>query len=561
MFGRYKGFVLVLCSGIILFCSAAFVDSYFELSRNLDIFSSLFRQVNTVYVDSLDSGKLMQKGIDAMLGSLDPYTTFIPESKADDYRFMTTGLYGGIGATIRAKGDYICVNEPYEGFPAQKNDLRAGDLILELDGKSMKGKKTDEISHLLKGKPGTEVKITIQRAGEKKPLVKTLTREEIKVKSVPYAGILKENIGYIRLTGFTEGAGNAVKEALKTLKQQHELAGVILDLRGNPGGLLNEAVNVSNVFVPKGLEIVSTRGKIKEWSKSYKAINDAEDEKIPLVVLVNSGSASASEIVSGSLQDLDRGVILGQRTFGKGLVQSTRPLSYNTQVKITTAKYYIPSGRCIQALDYSHRNADGSVGKVPDSLMTAFRTQGGRKVFDGGGILPDLSVEARRYSGITTSLLNENLIFDYATTYQVDHPVIAPPIAFRVNAAEFGDFQKFISSREYKYTTASEKELENVKKSAVEEKYFDKIKPEIEALQKRIAANKKEDVTENKDEIIRKLSEEIASRYYFQVGRIEASLQSDPEIEKATEILKAPEWYRSILDGTYKPADEAKSNK
>jgi len=551
---------VVLCTAVLAFFSSAFVDSYFELAKNLDIFSSLFRQVNAVYVDSVDSGKLMQKGVDAMLESLDPYTAFIPESKADDFRYVTTGMYGGIGATIRLKGDYVCISEPYEGFPAQKNDLHAGDTIVELDGKSMKGKKTDDISKLLKGKPGTQVIITVKRNGEK-PLVKTITREEIKIKSVPYAGILQNQFGYIKLGGFTEGAGNEVKEALKKLKEKGELAGIVLDLRGNPGGLLNEAVNVSNIFVPKGVEIVSTRGKIRDWNKSYKAINEALDEKIPLVLLVSSGSASASEIVSGSLQDLDRAVILGQRTYGKGLVQTTRPLSYNTQVKITSSKYYIPSGRCIQALDYAHRNADGSVGKIPDSLMTAFRTAGGRKVYDGGGILPDITMEATKYSGILITLLNRNLVFDYATAYRESHPAILPAASFQLGPKEFDDFQKFIANAATDYTTATELEMEQVKKSLEDEKRYTNLKAEADALEKKIIASKKEAVAANQQEITRKLKEEIASRYYYQVGRIEASLQEDPEILKAVEILKSPEWYRSILDGTYKPVEEAKTTR
>lgn len=552
---------VVLCTGALSFFSAAFVDRYFEVSKNLDIFSSLFRQVNTVYVDSVDSGKLIQKGIDEMLESLDPYTTFIPESKADDFRFVTTGVYGGIGATIRMNGDYVCVSEPFEGFPAQKSDLRAGDKIIELDGNSMKGKTTNDISRLLKGKPGTQLVVIVQRNGEKTPLVKTLTREEIKMKSVPYAGIVQEKIGYIRLTGFTEGTGNEVKEALKKLKQQQELSGVILDIRGNPGGLLNEAVNVSNIFIAKGQEIVHTRGKLTDWNKTYKAINEATDDKIPLVVLVSSGSASASEIVSGSLQDLDRAVILGQRTYGKGLVQTTRPLSFNTQVKITSAKYYIPSGRCIQALDYTHRNADGSVGKIPDSLKTEYRTAGGRKVYDGGGILPDIALEGTSVSGITATLLSKNLVFDYATSYRETHASIAPATSFRLGATDFDAFQKFIASAATDYTTGSEREMVNVKKSMEEEKYYPNLKPEAEALQKKITETKKAAVSANKEEIVRKIKEEIASRYYYQVGRIEVSIQDDPEILKAAEILKSPEWYRSILDGTYKPVEEAKTTR
>jgi carboxyl-terminal processing protease len=553
---KYRLAILIVLVAITSIVSYSFVDDYFEVSKNLDIFSTLFREVNMNYVDSIDPGKLMKKGIDAMLETLDPYTDYIPESDIEDYRFMTTGQYGGIGALIRQKGDYVAISEPYEGFPAQKADVRPGDEIIEVDGKSTKGKKTDEVSKVLKGQPKTTVRLLLKREGEKNPVEKIITREEIKVKNVPYYGMISNDIGYIKLNQFTESSGKNVSEALKALKEKGHLKAIVFDLRSNPGGLLNEAVNVSNVFVNRGQDIVVTRGKIKELEKTYKALNNAIDPDLPLAVLVNSGSASASEIVSGSLQDLDRGVIIGQRTFGKGLVQTTRPLSYNSQLKITTAKYYIPSGRCIQALDYTHRNEDGSVGKVPDSLITEFKTRDGRKVYDGGGILPDLTTEQKKLSNIAVSLLNKNLIFDYATRYRLMHNTIAAAKDFHLSDRDFNDFNEFIADKDYDYTTKSEKTMDDLKKNTEEEKYFADVKNEFEALKSKLSHNKKADVMKNKEEIMQLLEEEIASRYYYQAGRIEASFSHDNEVKKAVEVLNNSSMYSSVLNGTYKASAE-----
>lgn len=553
---RYKIYLIILVTAGASFVSFGFVDSYFEVSKNLDIFTTLFREVNMYYVDPVDPGKLMKKGIDQMLNDLDPYTTFIPESDIEDYRFMTTGAYGGIGAMIRQKGDYVVVGEPYEGYPAQKAGLIAGDVILEIDGKSTKGKRTDEISRFLKGSPKTQVKLLVKREGEPSPFEKILTREEVKLKSVPYSGMISNSVGYIKLNSFTENCSKEVGDAFKNLKASNQLSGLVLDLRGNPGGLLNEAVNVSNLFVPRGQDIVSTKGKIKDLDRTYKAINDAIDTDIPVVVLVNSGSASASEIVSGSLQDLDRALILGQRTFGKGLVQTTRPLSYNSQLKITTAKYYIPSGRCIQALDYTHRNEDGSVGKIPDTLVTEFSTRAGRKVYDGGGVMPDVQTDVKKLSSIAVSLLSKNLIFDYATLYRQKHPAISGE-TIRLTDADFDEFVKYISDKEYDYVTKSEKSLEELKKNSEEEKYFTEIQKEFEALRSKLTHNKAEDVIRNKGEIVALLEEEIAGRYFYQSGRIRQSLSSDREVTRALEILNDKNYYRGILSGSIK-ADASK---
>lgn len=547
---KIKTWLIIAITCIVTFASYSFVDNYFEISKNLDIFSSLYREVNIYYVDSTDPGKLMKTGMDAMLESLDPYTNFIPESDIEDYRFMTTGQYGGIGALIRTKENGIIISDPYEGYPAQKAGLRAGDLIVQIDGKSVIGKKTDDVSRALKGSPNTQVRLLVQREGEENSLEFLLTREEIKVKNVPYYGMVKEGIAYIRLSHFTENAGREVSQALKELKENNSVNGVILDLRGNPGGLLHEAVNISNIFVERGQEIVSTKGKMKDLDRTYKAINQAVDTNTPFAVLVNSGSASASEIVSGSIQDLDRGVIIGQRTYGKGLVQTTRPLSYNAQLKITTAKYYIPSGRCIQALDYTNRNADGSVGKIADSLMKPYKTIAGRKVFDGGGILPDLITEAPKYSDIATSLLNKNLIFDYVSRYRRMHTEIASVNEFKFSDDDFKDFLEYLSTKEYDYVTGSEKKLEELKQNAESEKSFTEIKDEFTALKTKLSHSKQQDVQKNKEEIVQLLEEEIISRYYFQKGRMQASLKNDKEVRKAIECLLDQSQYTGILNGT-----------
>ena len=548
---KFKIIIAAIVISVFSFANFSFIDKDFEYVKNLDIFASMFREVNLYYVDSIDPGKLMKKGIDEMLNSLDPYTNYIPESEIDDYRFITTGQYGGIGAVIRQKGDYVVISEPYEGFPAQKNGLLAGDMILKIDGVAAKNKKTDEISHKLKGTPGSQVKLLILRDGNNSPFEKTLTREEIKVKSVPYYGMIRSGIGYIKLNSFTESASKEISTALKEMKSNGNLKSLVLDIRGNPGGLLNEAVNVSNIFIEKGKEIVSTKGKIIEKNRIYKSINEAIDKDLPIAVLVNSGSASASEIVSGALQDLDRAVIIGQRTFGKGLVQTTRPLSYNTQVKITTSKYYIPSGRCIQALDYSHRNEDGSVGKIPDSLVTAFKTSAGRTVYDGGGILPDVITATKKLSNISISLLNKNIIFDYATYYHRMHPQ-QTLTDISLTDEDFVDFQKYISTKDYDFTTKSEKSLEDLRKNAEEEKYYSDLKNELDSLQSKLVHNKQDDVVKYKDEIISLIEEEVASRYFYQSGRIKESLSHDRELEKAIEVLNNSELYSGILSGSVK---------
>lgn len=533
------------------FVGYSFKDDYFEISKNLDIFTTLFREVNLYYVDDINPGQLIKTGIDAMLESLDPYTNYIPEDDIEDARFMTTGQYGGIGAMIRTKGDYIVIAEPYENSPAAKAGLMAGDIILEVEGKSAKGKSTSDVVKVLKGTPETPVKVLIRRPGVEAPIEKTIVREEIKVKNVPYYGMIDEKIGLIKLTGFTEDAGREVREALIKLKENPNLEGVVLDLRGNPGGLLREAINIVNVFVDKGIDIVSTKGKVKEWDKTYKSLNSPVDLSIPVVVLVNRSSASASEIVSGSLQDLDRAVIVGQRSFGKGLVQTSRPLTYNTQIKITTSKYYIPSGRCIQAKDYSHRNEDGSVGTVPDSLIREFKTRNGRKVYDGGGVNPDVSIEPNEYAPVTRAVAGDNLLFDFATQFRSKNPQIVDAKEFMVSQELYEEFIAFIGNQEVKYETESEELLQKLKEVAEREKYYASFEAEYNTLKEKMLRDKKADLQKARNEISELLADEIVSRYYYQRGRIENSFKRDDEVKRALEILKDKKFYADILAGRY----------
>jgi len=519
--------------------------NYFESSKNIEIFTDLYKELDMFYVDEINSGDLIKTSIDEMLKSLDPYTTYIPESDIEDYRFMTTGQYGGIGAVISKRGDYVLISEPYEGFPAQKAGLMAGDKILEVNGKSAKGKTTEELSSILKGQPNTEVSILIER--DRNTFTKKFKREKVTVKSVPYYGFLAEGIAYIKLRSFTRNCANDIKSALLELKSEQELSGIILDLRSNPGGLLNESIDIVNLFVNKGEEIVTTKGKIKDWEKTYVSKYTPEDEKTPLVVLINSSSASASEIVSGSIQDLDRGVIIGRRSFGKGLVQQTRKLPYNSQLKVTVAKYYIPSGRCIQALDYSNRNPDGSVGNVPDSLISTYYTRNGREVKDGGGINPDIKIKNKDISDIAISLMTNRLIFDFATQFRYKNEKIAQIEHFEITEDIFNNFVEFLSDKEYQYITATEEALDIFKEIADTEQTSSLITEELNLLSQKIKLNKANDLTNNKEEIKQFLSSEIVSRYYYQEGRIVEKLKHDKDIDEALRLFENIEEYYSVL--------------
>ncbi len=547
--GKFKKIIFVFGFITLGLFSSSYVDDYFYISKNLEIFTSVFRQVNAYYVDETKPGELAKTGIDAMLNNLDPYTTYIPESEIEDYRFMTTGQYGGIGSLIRKKGEYIIISEPYEGFAAYKSGLMAGDTLLMVDGKSVKNKKTDEMSKILKGQPGTTITVLIKRDG--KEIEKKITREEIKVKAVPYYGLLEDGVGYIILTSFTENCSKEISDALDSLKKKNNIKSLVLDLRGNPGGLLHESVNIANFFVDKGQEIVSTKGKVVEWQKSYKALNNAIDKDIPLILLVNKGSASASEIVSGSLQDLDRAVVMGQRTFGKGLVQTTKNLTYNSKLKVTTAKYYVPSGRCIQALDYSHRNADGSVGKVADSLMKPFKTKAGRTVFDGGGIKPDITIKTNDASAIARTLENKLYIFDFAVQYRKKHPTIASANDFKLSEADYSEFLSSLHGKEYTYVTNTEKVFKELKKIIEEEKYMEAVAEESKSLEKKILHHEQEDLITFKEDIKKIIEREIVTQYYYQKGKIQYALSNDLEVKKALELFKDEAKFKAILAGTF----------
>ena len=524
----------------------SFKSDYFEIAKNLEIFTDLYKELNTYYVDETDPGKLIKSAMDEMLQTLDPYTNYIPESEIEDFQFMTTGQYGGIGAMITKRDEYVYISEPYEGFPAQKSGLMAGDKILEVNNISVKGKSTEEVSKLLKGQPNTNVSILIERKYINEPFEVSFKREKVTVGSVPYFGLLENNIGYVKLRSFTRNCSNDLKNAILKLKEQSATS-LILDLRGNPGGLLNESVKIANFFVNQGEEIVSTKGKIKSWEKVYTATNKPIDTEIPLVVLIDQSSASASEIVSGSLQDLDRAVIVGKRSFGKGLVQQTRKLSYNSQLKLTVAKYYIPSGRCIQALDYSNRNEDGSVGKIADSLSTEFRTKNNRKVYDGGGITPDLVTESEVSSKILLSLFRERLFFDYATEYRLKNENILSAKDFKINDEKFLDFKNFLSDKEYEYETDTEKAYKKLKKVAEEENYFESMKDNFDLLVTKIDDAKSDDLEKNKDFVKEILANEIVSRYYYQKGRIQSSLNYDKDILEAITVLSDSTKYKQIL--------------
>jgi carboxyl-terminal processing protease len=515
---------------------------YFEIAKNLEIFTNVFKELNTGYVDELDPSKLMRTGVDAMMNSLDPYTNYISETDIEGYRILTEGKYNGIGADSRKMGDFVTITELVEGSPANKAGLKVGDQLTAIDGQSAKGKSVEAVMDILRGFPGTEVDIEVKRPGQTKNEKITLKRDEITVSNVPYHGMVSPEIGYVNLTTFTRDAGANIQKGFEDLKKMHpDMKGLILDLRDNGGGLLAEAVNLVNVFVPKGEVIVTTKGKVEEWDRTFKTLNKPVDETMPVVVLVNHMSASASEITCGALQDLDRAVVMGQRSYGKGLVQNTRDVGFNAKIKLTTAKYYIPSGRCIQAVKYKN----GEPVDVPENERAQFKTRGGRLILDGGGVKPDLFLPIDSASGITRALLEKNVIFNFVTDWSLKHPAIDSADVFKFE--EWSNFTQFVGNQAFTYEIESEKKLHELEKAAAKDKYMTFIGTEIKALESKISTEKKGDLEKFKPEIVREIEREIVSRYYFERGKVKKSLKNDDEIKAAIQLLLDPAKYKSLL--------------
>lgn len=522
------------------------VDRLFEIQKNLDIFATLYKEINTYYVDEVNPNTIIKIGIDAMLNSLDPYTNYIPEDEIEDYRTMTTGQYGGIGALVGTRDGKSVVLMPYENFPAYKNGLKIGDEIIKINGVPLKNKNQGEVSKLLKGQAGTVIKLEVKSLGQTTTKEIEFKRETIKIDNVRFFTMVNQEVGYLSLTDFTHNASKEVKNAIEKLKEQGAKK-IILDLRGNPGGLLSEAVNISNLFIQKELDVVSTKGKVVEWNKTYKALNSPYDTELPLIVLTNGRSASASEIVAGVIQDYDRGVLIGQKSFGKGLVQATRPLSYNAQLKVTTAKYYTPSGRCIQAIDYGKRKADGSVDKFADSLRKEFKTKNGRKVYDGAGVDPDIAVPTKKTSAVLMALRSKNLLFDYAGEYFLTHKTIKPAQEFRLSEAEYMEFIKWVKTKNVVYTTQTEKMLKDLEEKAKDERTFGGLEAQIKALQTKSQQNKEADLLTFKEEIRQNLEAEIVAFYYFEKGQNLLEFNYDADLKMALEIFKDMNKYQELL--------------
>ncbi len=517
----------------------------FELIKNLEIFHTLVKNLRILYVDETSSGDLIKTAMDKMLENLDPYTVYYPESLVEDVMFMNSGDYAGTGIDIEMMGGKAVIAQIIEGSPAQKNGLYIGDVITTADNRPLAGKSNDEIDLMLKGEPGSVVKFQIERQSEK--FTKEIRREIIKQKSIPYYGVINGNTGYINLSGFTENCSAEFKDALLKLKNEKKINNLIIDLRYNPGGLLIEAVNIVNLFVDKGKDIVAMRGRVQEWNKTFRAENNPVDTQIPIVVLVNGKSASAAEIVSGALQDLDRAVVIGEKTFGKGLVQTTKDLVYNAKCKITTAKYYIPSGRCIQKLDYSHKNSQGRAESIPDSLIRTFKTANGRPVKDAGGIMPDITVATDTLSYLVENLIDKNIIFDFATKYRIKNATIAEPEKFAVSQAEIDELKKSAGANLTNYHTITDQEIAIMEKTAANDFSSPEIKKRIDALKEVIQQIKISETNKYDSQIKKALEYEIIRRYYYEQGEIRYTLQNDPYITAANQVLKDAILYKKTL--------------
>lgn len=530
-----------------LFCAQAQTDNRFEVSKQLDIFNAIVKEVEMFYVDSVDVEKMVHRGIDAMLKGLDPYTEYFAEQDVGDFRTLVTGEYGGIGAYIRKHGDGVAITEPLEGQPAQLAGLKAGDFFLTIDTADVSKASSDRVSELLKGVPNTKVSLTVKRPGEKKPLKFEIVRKQVAIDQLVYADVQGKNTGYIYLSQFTDKSGQEVKTAFEELKKNHRIESLILDLRNNGGGTLDAAIQIVNLFVPKGKEILSIRGKVKQRDRVYRTSVEPVDTVIPLVILINGMSASSSEIVCGALQDLDRAVLIGERSFGKGLVQSPRDLPYNGLVKITMNKYYIPSGRCIQRIDYSHRNEDGSVAAVPDSLTSVFYTSKGRPVRDGGGVSPDFEIEEERTPTMLYYLVNDNALFDYVTQWALEHKSIAPVDDFVYSDADYETFKAYLKEKNFTYDRQSEKVLKNLKEIAEFEGFSAEDSTIFNALEAKLIPDLDRDLQRYKEEVKKIISVEIIKRYYYQKGEIRESLKEDKALKKAIGILEDKDLYRKTL--------------
>jgi carboxyl-terminal processing protease len=540
---------LLYAAGLALAVSAwSFNDDLFQISKNLDVFASVYKEVNINYVDDINSAKLVKTGVDAMLEGLDPYTEFVPESEIEDYKLhYVSTQYGGIGAGVFLRDKKVFISDVFTGFPAQKADIRQGDQMLKINDIDLAGKTNEQVSQLLKGSKGAVVKLLMKRDDEA-PVIKSLVRDEIKQPNVVYSGMVSGNMGYIKLNKFLENSADEVTDALVAIKKNNP-SGIILDLRSNGGGILQEAVKIVNLFVQKDVQVVSQKGKVKEKNFTYSTVSTPLEPNLPLVVLVNSRSASASEIVAGALQDLDRAIIIGQRSYGKGLVQQTFNLPYNSLVKVTVAKYYVPSGRCIQEMDYTHRKDDGSVIKVADSAIHEFKTKNGRSVYDGSGIYPDIFIKQDRFANVTQALVSKLLIFDYATKYRNTHPKAIDPKTLVLSDEEYNDFIKYLAGKNYTYSTISEKMLNSLKTEATKEKQFTEIQAEYDILKAKMVSSKKNDLQIHKAEIKQVLENEIASRYAYEKGRYEANFKYDKELAEAVKIMQDKPQLVSILKG------------
>lgn len=555
---RWMFLVLMVLGGIVFWSFQSAEERNFRVAKNLDIFNSIVKELDMFYVDTLDPDKTIRNGIDAMLYSLDPYTEYFPEDDQSELEQMLKGSYGGIGSVItwNEKLKRSMIAEPYEHMPAAEVGLKAGDVLMEIDGKDLMGKNNQEVSEMLRGQVGTSFKLTVQRPGTKKPLEFDIVRRSIQLPFIPYYGKLEHQIGYINLSTFSGNPSKEFKQAFLDLKKQG-ITSLVIDLRNNGGGLLDESIEIANFFVPRGKTLVTTKGRIAQASNTYKTLREPLDLDIPLVVLVNGGTASSSEILAGSLQDLDRAVIIGTRTFGKGLVQTTRPLPYGATMKLTTSKYYIPSGRCVQAIDYKHRNEDGSVGRIPDSLTTVFHTAAGREVRDGGGVTPDITVEPEKLPNILFYLVNDNLVFDYATQYCLKHPTIPEPEKFEVTDADYAEFKEQVKKADFKYDQQTEKILKNLKEMAEFEGYLEDASEEFKALEGKLQHNLDRDLDYFSRQIKEMIAQEIVKRYYYQRGSIIQQLKEDKDLKEAMKVLTDAERYKSLLSAPVKEEKKA----